>query len=88
VIQKLAGHASIAMTSRYTHPADELKQRAVEVLLMGRKRLEPATEPATQVLESPEAEIGGKGKYEQVNKMDGRPVGARTPDLYRVKVAL
>ena len=37
VIQKLAGHASITMTSRNTHPADELKQRAVEFLLKDRK---------------------------------------------------
>lgn len=55
VIQKLAGHASITMTSRYTHPADELKQSAVEILLKGRKGLVPATEPATELLKSPEA---------------------------------
>lgn len=57
VIQKLAGHASITMTSRYTHPADELKQRAVEVLLKGRNGLAPATEPATELLKSPEVQI-------------------------------
>jgi integrase len=59
VIQKLAGHAAITMTSRYTHPADELKQSAVEVLLKGRKGLVPATEPATELLKSGEAEIHG-----------------------------
>jgi integrase len=58
VIQKLAGHASVTMTSEYTHPADELKQRAVEVLITGPNRAEPATEPATQMLKSPEAKIG------------------------------
>jgi len=65
VIQKLAGHASITMTSRYTHPADELKQRAVEVLLKGRKGLEPATESATQLLKSSETqneETANKGR--------------------------
>jgi hypothetical protein len=50
VIQKLAGRASITMTSRYTHPADELKQSAVEVLLKGRKGLESATKSATESL--------------------------------------
>ena len=59
VIQKLAGHASITMTSRYTHPADELKQNAVEVLLKGRKGLAPATESATELLKSGGARIQG-----------------------------
>jgi integrase len=59
VIQKLAGHASITMTSRYTHPADELKQSAVEVLLKGRKGLLPATEPATELLKSGQAQTQG-----------------------------
>jgi integrase len=44
VIQDLAGHASITMTRRYTHPADERKQQAVEALLGSPKGLEPATE--------------------------------------------
>jgi len=44
VIQDLAGHASIIMTRRYTHPADERKQKAVEALLGSPKGLEPATE--------------------------------------------
>jgi integrase len=44
VIQELAGHASITITSRYTNPADELKQSAVEILLKDRKDLVPATE--------------------------------------------
>jgi hypothetical protein len=44
VIQDLAGHASITMTRRYTHPADERKQQTVEALLGSPKGLEPATE--------------------------------------------
>ncbi len=47
VIQDLAGHASIAMTRRYTHPSNEVKEKAVELLLVGRKSVEPATKPAT-----------------------------------------
>ncbi len=47
VIQELAGHASITMTRRYTHPGNELKQKAVELLLAGRKGPVPATKSAT-----------------------------------------
>jgi hypothetical protein len=53
VIQELAGHASITMTRRYTHPADERKQQAVEALLGSPK--EPA--PATELLKSHIAQI-------------------------------
>jgi hypothetical protein len=44
VIQDLAGHASIIMTRRYTHPADERKQHAAKALLGIPKGAEPATE--------------------------------------------
>jgi hypothetical protein len=88
VIQDLAGHASIIMTRRYTHPADERKQQAVEALLGSPKGLEPATEPATETLKSNRRTNSGSNKREQVNKLDGRPVRARTADLHRVKVAL
>lgn len=60
VIQDLAGHASIIMTRRYTHPAAELKQKAVELLLAGSDVAEPATKPATPVRE--EAAQPGKSK--------------------------
>jgi integrase len=57
VIQDLAGHASITMTRRYTHPADERKEMAVEGLLRGRGETKPATKPATELLKVPEAQI-------------------------------
>lgn len=57
VIQDLAGHASITMTRRYTHPADELKQKAVEILLKDRNKPEPATKPATPEFIVREAEV-------------------------------
>jgi integrase len=44
VIQVLAGHASITMTRRYTHPADERKQKAVVGLLRGRDVTKSATQ--------------------------------------------
>ena len=57
VIQDLAGHASITMTRRYTHPTDERKQQAVEALLGSPKGLEPATEPATETVNSSSGQI-------------------------------
>jgi integrase len=48
VIQDLAGHASIIMTRRYTHPGDQMKQKAVELLLAGQKEAETAPKLGTE----------------------------------------
>jgi integrase len=45
IIQDLAGHASIMMTRRYTHPSSDLKQKAVETLLKGRTDVNPLRNP-------------------------------------------
>lgn len=58
MIQDLAGHASITMTRGYTHPSEELEQKAVEMLVRGQTAVLPATKPATEVLESTQSEIG------------------------------
>ncbi len=47
VIQELAGHASILMTRRYLHPANELKIKDVELLLRKEKVSAPTTIPTT-----------------------------------------
>ena len=52
VIQDLAGHASITMTRRYTHPSEESKQRAVEMLLRGQTTVLAATKSATSPAET------------------------------------
>jgi integrase len=57
VIQDLAGHASIIMTRRYTHPSEELKQKAVEMLVAGQMGVLAATKSATRVSNSTEKEI-------------------------------
>jgi hypothetical protein len=57
LIQDLAGHASITMKRRYTDPADERKQQAVEALLGSLKGLQPATEPATETVKSHSGQI-------------------------------
>src|ERR1039457_831392 len=58
VIQDLAGHASIIMTRRYTHPSEELKQKAVEMLVRGQTAGLAATESATGVFNSTKDQIG------------------------------
>jgi integrase len=52
VIQDLAGHASIMMTRRYTHPSEELKQKAVEMLVKGQTMVLAATKSATKTYDS------------------------------------
>jgi integrase len=47
VIQELAGHASPVVTRRYMHPANELKIKAVELLLKAKKEAVPTTKPTT-----------------------------------------
>ncbi|MGD0921670.1 MAG: site-specific integrase [Terriglobia bacterium] len=63
VIQELAGHASIVMTRRYMHPANELKRKAVELILAPGKVAEPATKAATTALQSG---IGGQERRPQL----------------------
>ena len=62
VIQELAGHASITMTRRYTHPADALKQRAVEALLGAGNGAASATKPATNGFALREVKISETAK--------------------------
>ena len=58
VIQDLAGHASITMTRRYTHPSEELKQKAVEMLVRGQTAVLAATKSATGVFNSTNSQTG------------------------------
>ncbi len=58
VIQDLAGHASIIMTRRYTHPSEELKQKAVEMLVRGPTAAQPATKSATGLSNSTKSQMG------------------------------
>ena len=88
VIQDLAGHASIMMTRRYTHPSEDLKQRAVELLLTGQNGVPPATQPATGEPECCEGQKTEPASEAKRIRSDGRPVRARTADLHRVKVTL
>ena len=58
VIQDLAGHASVTMTRRYTHPGNEVKQTAVELLLSGQQNTEPLQNPLHKRFDTAERPIG------------------------------
>ena len=73
VIQDLAGHASIIMTRRYTHPGNELKQKAVELLLAPQIEAIPTTKSATPAAEQAEAQLGSKGQIVQFKRVAGEP---------------
>jgi integrase len=88
-IMAIAGHVSRKVLERYSHVRLEAKRHTIQAL--ARTPLEAVT---------PQTPVGGHGtsngtKSElespillQVLESNGRPVGTRTPDLYRVKVAL
>jgi integrase len=75
VIQELAGHASILMTRRYTHPSNELKQRAVELLTRNESGARSATQSATVVpaLKFPTEVPGGQVAVSQEVRIVERP---------------
>ena len=92
VIMDIAGHVSPRMLRRYSHIQLEAKRAAIQALSN-----RPQTAPSAGVTEGANVtkhvtktgETGGTESVPgQVIENAGRPVGTRTPDLYRVKVAL
>ena len=92
VIMDLAGHVSTRMLRRYSHIQLEAKRAAIQAL-SNRPQIVPSAGVSkganvTKHVTKP----GEKGEAEpvpaEVVESIGRPVGTRTPDLYRVKVAL
>ena len=80
-IMSIAGHVSPRMLAHYSHVRLQAKRRALEALSNWSTRegygTKTVTSPPAEGMPSP-----------QVIETYGRPVGARTPDLHRVKVAL
>ncbi len=87
VVAKVTGHRSAALR-RYQHLSESFRMQTVDLIagvLTG-----SATDTRTDT-------VGFKGtgrasnsrcKGKEPKRLNGRPVGTRTPDLYRVKVAL
>ena len=87
IIMSIAGHVSPRMLHHYSHIRLEAKRRALDGL----------AEKMDETVEALESRYGTKhvtmpvsegGQNVQVIDQYGRHVGTRTPDLYRVKVAL
>ncbi len=88
-IMAIAGHVSRRMLERYSHVRLEAKRQAIQAL--SRRTSVPVPPGGSQRshvtnhVTKCEAE---SSDTPQVIERHGRPVGTRTPDLYRVKVAL
>jgi hypothetical protein len=85
----IAGHVSSRMLRRYSHIQLEAKRAAIQALSNRPKTVTSAgfsegTNVTKHVTKS--AEIGETESVPaEVVESNGRPVGTRTPDLYRVK---
>ena len=79
-IMAIAGHVSRKMLSHYSHARMTVKRRALDSLSSYPKEGR-GTNNGTNL------PLAARGNP-QVVEINGRPVGTRTPDLYRVKVAL
>ena len=87
VIMDIAGHVSARMLRRYSHIQLEAKRTAIEAL-SNRPQIAASDSEVVNgtkhVTKAAEVEV----MPTQVIEKNGRPVRARTADLYRVKVAL
>jgi len=86
IIRSIAGHVSPRMLHHYSHIRLDAKRRALEALSgspVGAGVPEPGY--VTKHVTMPASEAG---RNPQSDEKNGRHVGTRTPDLYRVKVAL
>jgi integrase len=79
-IMAIAGHVSPRMLAHYSHVRLEAKRNALNALSPAKEQGYD-TKKGTKPVSVPDANP-------QVIEINGRPVGTRTPDLYRVKVAL
>jgi integrase len=80
-IMSIAGHVSHKMLAHYSHARLAAKRTALDALSSEGKDEGYDTNNGTKA--APAA-----SSNPQVVEINGRPVGTRTPDLYRVKVAL
>jgi integrase len=80
-IMSIAGHVSPKMLAHYSHVRMDAKRKALDALSSGGSGGGYGTNHDTNA-------VPPTPPHPQVIEMNGRPVGARTPDLHRVKVAL
>jgi len=76
-IMAIAGHVSRKMLAHYSHVRLDAKRKALDALSQGNKEQGYDTKNGTKApVQQP--------VNPQVVEINGRPVGTRTPDLYRV----
>ncbi|GAC1625459.1 MAG: hypothetical protein NVS9B13_20870 [Candidatus Acidiferrum sp.] len=80
-IMAIAGHFSHKMLAHYSHVRMQAKSKALAAI--STKFLEGGYDTKNVTIGTPQPTPDS-----QVIEIDGRPVGTRTPDLHRVKVAL
>ena len=88
VVAQITGHGGKALR-RYQHLSSEFRKQTVDLLanvLMGTTTSDTSID--TRVSGRKGVEKKGEAKLHRSKRLSGRPVGTRTPDLYRVKVAL
>jgi integrase-like protein len=87
-IMAIAGHVSQKMLAHYSHIRLDAKRRALDALSGAQAETEKRAEPERYVTNNVTIPTFETTAKTQVVEKDGRPVRARTADLYRVKVAL
>jgi hypothetical protein len=86
-IMAIAGHVSPKMLA-HSHVRLEAKRKALDALSKKpNAKFREAPEPGYVTNHVTNSELSGLSETEVIEK-NGRHVGTRTPDLYRVKVAL
>ena len=80
-MMSIAGHVSPKMLAHYSHVRLDAKRKALDAISSGGSTGGYGTNNVTNAQSAPRPNP-------QVIEENGRPVRARTADLYRVKVAL
>ena len=86
VVSALTGHRGKTLR-RYQHLSNEFRKQTVDLLadiLLGSRSSDTAID--TRASGDKRASKRGQTKSHRTKSLDGRPVGTRTPDLYRVNL--
>ena len=87
VVAKVTGHRSAALRG-YQHLSDSFRKQTVDLIATVLITQTPDTRTDTPSNPALEDALPQGCKSKRSKGLHGRPVGTRTPDLYRVKVAL
>jgi integrase len=87
VVAKVTGHRSAAL-KRYQHLSESFRKQTVDLIASVLSVPFSDTRSDTATFEHQGSTPKDGCKLKKPKRMNGRPVGTRTPDLYRVKVAL